>query len=156
MTKIFFSDAVWSSKNLWKMISAGVKHKTARNKRSSDCILQITYYKKYHQNFKYNELFHKKRQIEGRRGWRHTVLKSPGVFHLFTWPLEIPDKSKLHPWRLCKTVQHLPWKFQDLKPRPLEIPHNFFLVTPGNFTCYFFDTPGNSISSTPLFGFFLE
>ena len=38
---------------------------------------------------------------------------------------------------------------------PLEIPLCFQL-TLGNSTCYFFDTPGNSISSTPLFGFFLE
>ena len=74
----------------------------------------------------------------------------------------------------------IPWKFQVQKSRPLEIPHHFFLVTLGNFTlflikpfphavstcystCYFFDTPSNSISSTPLlplplplFGFFLE
>ena len=40
-------------------------------------------------------------------------------------------------WKLCKTVLHLPWKFQDQKPRPLETPHNFFLVIPENSTCYF-------------------
>ena len=31
----------WSSKTLWKMISADVKRKTTRNKRSGGSILQI-------------------------------------------------------------------------------------------------------------------
>ena len=51
----------------------------------------------------------------------------------------------------------LPWKFQGQKTWSLEILHDFFdqpwkfqfvFLTPGNSTCYFFDTPGNSISST--------
>ena len=40
---------------------------------------------------------------------------------------------------------------------PLEIPLCFYLA-PGNSTCYFLDTPGNSISSTrppPMFGVFM-
>ena len=46
----------------------------------------------------------------------------------------------------------------------MEIPHGFFLITPGNstlflinswnFTCYFFNTPGNYLSSTPPSCFF--
>ena len=49
-------------------------------------------------------------------------------------------------------------------PRPLEIPNDFFLMTPENSTlflinpgkptCYFFNTPGNSISSTSPAWFF--
>ena len=75
----------------------------------------------------------------------------------------------LYPWKFqtnqsstrghCGNLRYILWKFQDQKPRPQEIPHIFFLVTPGNSTCYFFDTPGNSISSTPpplLFVFFLK
>ena len=51
--KIFFSDNVeWSSKNLWKMISADVI-KTTRNKRSGHCIF-TNFYKKYLQNLKHN------------------------------------------------------------------------------------------------------
>ena len=43
VTKIFFSvNFEWSSKNLWKMISADVKaKKTIRNKRSGGSVLQI-------------------------------------------------------------------------------------------------------------------
>ena len=41
--KIFLTDNTeWSSKNLWKMISADVKaKKTIRNKRSGGSVLQI-------------------------------------------------------------------------------------------------------------------
>ena len=34
--------------------------------------------------------------------------------------------------KLC----YIPWKFHSDKPRPLEIPHDFFLVTPGNSTSF--------------------
>ena len=36
---------------------------------------------------------------------------------------------------MCDT----PWKFQDQKPRPMEILHNFFLNTPGNSTSFLID-----------------
>ena len=68
----------------------------------------------------------------------------PGIFHFFTLPMEIPDKTKLYPWKFLKIVLDL-----------LEIPRQK-TKTPGNFTCYLFDNPGNSISSTPLLGFFPE
>ena len=60
----------------------------------------------------------------------YTFLKNPVIF-LFALPLEIPDKTKLHPWEFHKLVLD-----------PLEIPHYSFLVTLGNSTCY------------PLFVFF--
>ena len=66
----------------------------------------------------------------------------------------------------------IPSKFQGQKPRPLDIPHYFFLVTHGNFTpflinrChrnstrYLLDTPANSISShtppAPPVSFFFQ
>ena len=66
-------------------------------------------------------------------------------FFILTIPLlEIPDKTKLQPWkfqkncgiaRLCLTWQ-IPWKFQAQKPRPLEILHYFFLVTLGNSSLF--------------------
>ena len=42
-----------------------------------------------------------------------------------------------------------------VKPRLLEIPHDFFLIIPensmsGNSSCYFFNISGNSICSTPF------
>ena len=49
-----------------------------------------------------------------------------------------------------------PWKFYIIFSwSPLEILFCFSL-TPGNSTCYIFDTPGNSISSTPHVWIFLE
>ena len=42
-------------------------------------------------------------------------------------PLEIPDRTKLHPQKLHKIVLH-PSEIL----RPLEIPHDFFLIAPGN------------------------
>ena len=57
------------------------------------------------------------------------------------------------------------WDFQGQKPRPIEIPHYFFLIiprissfllTPGISACYFFNVPGNAMSSTPFFWIFSE
>ena len=67
----------------------------------------------------------------GRGGWRkHFFENSPGVFRFFALPLEISDKLKIQPLEIESIVLHL--------------------STPGNSNCYFFKTPGNSISSTPL------
>ena len=83
----------------------------------------------------------KNKQGEGGGGLRTYFFENPvGIFCLFISLLEIPDKSKVHPWKLCKTVLH-----------PSEIPRPK-ITTPGNSTCYFFNIyipPGNSISSTP-------
>ena len=89
-------------------------------------------------------------------GWLETyIFELPLEFFIFfTLPLEISEKIKLHPWKFHKIVLHLleiprpktkttgnsslfflghPWKF-------------YFVLTPGNSTCYFFDT----LSSAPL------
>ena len=66
-------------------------------------------------------------------------MKTPLEFSIFfTLPLEIPDKTKLQPWKFhkfllatslgnSKTKNQNPW---------LEIPHYFFLVTLGNSTLF--------------------
>ena len=58
---------------------------------------------------------------------------------------------------------YTPWPFQGLKPRRWKYRTNFswslleiprcFKLTAGKSTCYFFNTPGNSIFSTPLLVF---
>ena len=69
-----------------------------------------------------------------------------GVFNFFTLPLEIPDKTKFHPWKLHKIV------FNTLEiTRPLKDPHYFFLVILGNWSplSHLLVTPENSTSSSP-------
>ena len=76
--------------------------------------------------------------------------KNLGFFHFFTLSLEIPEKKQnstpANSARLC----YIPWKFHGQKssrpPCKSQIPHYFFLFTPGNSACYFFDTPVDSIS----------
>ena len=56
-------------------------------------------------------------------------------------PLEIPDRTKLHPQKLHKIVLH---SSEILRPEttktPGEIPHDFFLITPGNSTLFLINT----------------
>ena len=55
VTKISFSDNVeWSSKNLWKMISADVKANKNNNKQKIWWLYLTNFYKRYLQNLKYN------------------------------------------------------------------------------------------------------
>ena len=79
----------------------------------------------------------------------------------FSAPVEI-FKRKFHPWKFG-TIMYVTclrnFKVKN-QPRPLEILHEFFLVslryfllflitlTPGNSAWYVWSTPGNSISST--------
>ena len=67
-------------------------------------------------------------------GWGYNFLKTPyGIFRSVTLPLEIPEETRFYPWKFCRIVWH-PWKFQRQKPRPVEIPHEFFVNTPENST----------------------
>ena len=62
----------------------------------------------------------------------------PTIFRFVTLSLEIPEKQAFTLWnstKLCDT----PWKFQDQKPRPMEIPYNFLLNSPGNSTSFLID-----------------
>ena len=85
-----------------------------------------------------------------RNSWEHTFLKILLKFLVFL----------LYPWKFQTNQSSTPEncaKLQDQKQRPLEIPPNFFLVTPRNSACYIFDSPGNSMSSiNPPVWFFLE
>ena len=67
-------------------------------------------------------LFQKKKQTGG-------LDPLPLVFFLFsTLLMEIPDKTKLHPWKFHKILlDNL--EFQGQKPRPLEISHHFFFTS---------------------------
>ena len=66
-----------------------------------------------------------------------TLEKNPRIFGLVTLPLEIPEKAKLRFWIFRKVVWcGTPWKFEGEKPRPMEIPLEFFLITAGNSTSF--------------------
>ena len=77
------------------MISAGAKSNIKQEEIKD--LVATNYYKKYLQNFKYNELFVKKNGAGGgKRELRtYSLVNPPGIFHLLTLPQEIPDKSKL-------------------------------------------------------------
>ena len=104
-------------------------------------------------------------QIKNR--WAEDILFSKPHMEYFVFlHLESPDKTKLHPWKFYKIVLD-PLKNSKAKNQVLrkfhtnfswstfEIPF-YFSLTPGNYTCSFFDTPGNSISLLPLFFFFFS
>ena len=93
-------------------------------------------------------------QIRGGRGWGYTFLKSPWNFSFFYLTSKISRQNKAQPLdipqncvrslRNFKAKNKDPWKFHIIFSwSPFEIPLRF------NSTCYFFDTPGNSISSKP-------
>ena len=97
-------------------------------------------------------------------GWGHTLLKiTLGIFRFVTLLLEILEEMKLHHRKFLKIVFHS-LEFPSQNPRPMEIPHDFLLITSENSTSffltsrmctlYFFNTPGNSNSSTPCLFFF--
>ena len=82
-------------------------------------------------------LFQEKKQT----GWVKDILfwKRPGIFHFYTFSLEIPDKAKLHPWKFHEIVLELsflgnlktknqdPWKFCiNFSSSTLEIPLRFY------------------------------
>ena len=85
--------------------------------------------------------------------------KRPGMFYLYTLPLEIPDKTKLSIWIFHRIVldpleiprpktQTDPWNFHIIfswSPFGNSI---LFLINPWKFYMLLFDTAGNSISST--------
>ena len=65
-------------------------------------------------------LFQKKKTNKGGLG--HTSLNiPPGIFHFFTLPLEIGDKTNFHPWKLHKVVLDPFWKFQSQKQKPIPL-----------------------------------
>ena len=75
--------------------------------------------------------------------------ENPLEFFIYLLPWKFQTNQFSTPGGNCAKRCYICRKFQDQKPRPLEIQHNSFLVTPENSTLYYFDDPGNSISSTP-------
>ena len=64
------------------------------------------------------------------RWWLRTYFSknTPGIFNFFL-PLEIPDKTKLHPWKIHKIVLHV---FEIPRPET---------KTPGTSTLFFLGYP---------------
>ena len=75
--------------------------------------------------------------------------ENPLEFFIYLLPWKFQTNQFSTPGGKCAKPCYICRKIQDQKPRPLEIQHNSFLVTAENSTLYYFDGPGNSISSTP-------
>ena len=61
-----------------------------------------------------------------------------GIFRFVNLPLEIPEKTSLHPWKFYKIVRyHLEIPRSKTKT-PIEVPNDFFLDYPWKFH-FFFD-----------------
>ena len=77
------------------------------------------------------------RKIPNRGGWGLSLKKIPGIFRFVTLPLQISDKMRLHLWKFHIIVLH--WNFRGQKPKSMAIPHDIFLITPGNSTYFVID-----------------
>ena len=103
--------------------------------------------------------------------WGHTFLgKALKFLLLFSVPLEIPGKTKLHPWKFGIIINVTSLRNSKAKKsRPLEILHDFFLVSLGISTLflinpwklcmlfYEYSWKLHVLTLPPsLFGFFLE
>ena len=82
--------------------------------------------------------------------WKFHIFENSGLefFIFFTLPLEIPNKTKLNLLAIFHKIVLDPLEI----PRPKANPWKFHTHSPGNSTCCFFDTPGNSISSFHISG----
>ena len=62
--------------------------------------------------------------------------KPPRIFRFVAFlTMEIREKQIFTPGNSAKLC-YTPWTFQGHKPRPMEILHNFFLITPENSTSF--------------------
>ena len=72
-------------------------------------------------------------KIQTVRGLRTYFYEEiPGNVMFVTSPLEIPKKQSFNPEYSAKSCYSL-WKFQSQKPKPIEIPHDFFFNHLGKF-----------------------
>ena len=85
--------------------------------------------------------------------WAITEKTQNGELWILLWKL--PWNFSFFYFTPGKSIQNKAQPLDIFSYSPLEIPLRFYL-TPKNSTWYFFDTAGNSISSTLMFGFFLE
>ena len=73
-------------------------------------------------------------QAGGLRRYIYTFLKKPTEIFRF---VPLPIENKLSPLRILQNCVTLLWrKIQGQKPRPMEIPHEFLMSTPGNSTSF--------------------
>ena len=82
----------------------------------------------------WNGLFQKKKQ-----GGLRTYFfeKTLDIFLFFFASLEISGKTKLHPWKFGKIMYFTSLgNFKAQKSRPLEMSHEFLLVSLGNSTLF--------------------
>ena len=93
------------------------------------------------------------RKNPNKGGWGHTFWKKNRNFKFRSLPLEILTflfyswhfwTKQSFPLGNSKKMCYTPWKFQSQKPTPIEIPHDFFLITPGNYTSFLINPPGIS------------
>ena len=76
--------------------------------------------------------YHRAIPEKKQEGWGHTFLKKALEFLDFLlYSCKLQTKQAFTPTNSTKLCYILR-KFQGLKPRPLEIPHDFFLITPEN------------------------
>ena len=80
-----------------------------------------------------NGLLQEKKQMG--RVWGHTFLiKTLEFFLFFSVPLEIPSKTKLHPWNFGK-IMYVITSLGNFKSKN-HILHEFFLISLRNFTLF--------------------
>ena len=101
----------------------------------------------------------------GGRGREYIFFGRKKVWSFVISSMEIPDKTKLHPWKFCKIVLH-PLEISGPKTKhPCKFHMNFswsyprnsasFLINPWNNHIVFLQYPsGNSMSSPPCLDFF--
>ena len=77
------------------------------------------------------------RKKPNRGGWGYTFLKPPWNFWISYFTPENSRQNKALP---LETLQNCVQKFQDLKLRPLENPHDFFLIILGNSISFIIST----------------
>ena len=72
------------------------------------------------------------------------------IFRFATLPFTNSKQNKLSLLDIVQNCVTL-WKFEGQNPRPLEIPHNFFLNYPGNSTSFLIDLEfPHALFSIPL------
>ena len=76
-------------------------------------------------------------KIQTGRGWGHTFMrKSLETLCLLLYLWKFHKKQSFNPEYSPKSCYSL-WKFQSQKPRPIEIPHEFFFESPQEISLLF-------------------
>ena len=62
------------------------------------------------------------------------------VEDIIFWKNLNSGENKLSPLKILQNCVAPPWKSQVQKPRPMEIPHEFFFNTPGNSSSFLIES----------------